>query len=503
MKISPYLQLVMAISFLAGSIEARACPEAKTWSTQDPLAQLLRAFGHISGPADDCPRDVTELVRRIRSAGLTVRPAMVANRGFHNPGRGSFSFFEQVTGEASDGLAVQKGEFFFGHFTHKRGGELALDQEGRPGQLLIEAIVWDRSKEMFNFYELLGGHPARWLYRGDSRDAYLDNRDFRLQTNPRRPRFGQRMRCSGCHNTGGPILKELVAPHNDWWTSSRSLPLGTDRVAPEVAGRIARLVDATVFASSVRAGMSRLAQSRTMKRFVASRSLREQLRPVFATQELNLISEQSRSGARIRVRADYWVNPTLVGRVEDLTLSRTNYQASLTALGSRFPETNRQDADHAWLAPVKALADHLAVQKLVQSRLIDREFVSDVLAVDLENPLFSAKRARLLRLLPSRGGSNWKADFERNLRSSGSAEAKELVRNLVDPTRNQAFHRRSALAYLARKRQQLSTRDGVREELQRLARLRNQIFRDELSRNPLGQILEPGFRVIFPRMRLK
>ncbi|AGN15086.1 rod shape-determining protein [Legionella pneumophila] len=46
--------------------------------------------------------------------------------------------------------------------------------------------------------------------------------------------------------------------------------------------------------------------------------------------------------------------------------------------------------------------------------------------------------------------------------------------------------------------QSISTRSGLRKHFQHLIELRKAVFRSELSQNPLGQILEPGFRVIFP-----
>jgi hypothetical protein len=40
------------------------------------------------------------------------------------------------------------------------------------------------------------------------------------------PIFGKQLRCSGCHISGGPIMKELTEPHDSWWRTTRPLPLG-------------------------------------------------------------------------------------------------------------------------------------------------------------------------------------------------------------------------------------------------------------------------------------
>src|SRR5688572_12193541 len=89
-------------------------------TAQDSLKKILSS----SLP---CPTNVMEFGDLLKKKGLVSLPAMVANRGIHNPEGGSFSFFEEVTG-AFDGQAISKGQFFFGHFTGARNGKLLLEQ---------------------------------------------------------------------------------------------------------------------------------------------------------------------------------------------------------------------------------------------------------------------------------------------------------------------------------------------------------------------------------------
>src|SRR5690606_32349443 len=125
---------------------------------------------------------VFELQRALQVDGLTLAPAVVANRGRHNPRFGSFSFFEIATGRSNLLKEnIKPGHFYFGHFTGAAGGVVQFDQAPAPGKLMVELIAWDFTKHWYNFYELIGTRDGGvWFYRGDSRDIYLDNRTLHL-----------------------------------------------------------------------------------------------------------------------------------------------------------------------------------------------------------------------------------------------------------------------------------------------------------------------------------
>lgn len=119
-----------------------------------PTSGLGDVLFKILTTADSCPKDVLELRKLLQNDGLSLKPSLVGNRGFANPARGSFSFFEMVEGPSttSTGTTVQPGEFIFGHFTGADGnGGLHLDRSPDDGKLMIELIVWDSAKEVFNF----------------------------------------------------------------------------------------------------------------------------------------------------------------------------------------------------------------------------------------------------------------------------------------------------------------------------------------------------------------
>lgn len=442
-----------------------------------------------------CPENVRSLKTVLNLAGLATQPYMVANRGLHNPAFGSFSFFEQVSG-TSQLLKnpVKTGEFFFGHFTTAESNLVIADQEPSQGKLLVELIAWDGLKKLFNFYELIGtGNGGQWFYRGDSEDILTDNAFLYL--NPQGPKFGSTLRCSACHTSGGPIMKEVTAPHNDWWTAARPLIFAPNSVSTEVATWVQKLGDAPDLSQGVKAGITRLEESPQYQNAKQRLSLQATLRPLFCETEINLESDMApldQAFSSIQIPSASIVSPLLARGF--VSIASSAYRELLASTDMQFPETNRRDADHGWLVPVKGYSDLMAIQSLINNGLLTEEFVADVLAVDFENPLFSSKRCGLVQLIPPDGI----AKFPDRLKSSTIPGAGELYENLTNPTRTRSFHAQRAQSLLTKTQLSLNSADGQMQMLKKLTEGRQAVFNAEISKNPRGQILEPGFRVIFP-----
>ncbi|WPU63154.1 hypothetical protein [Peredibacter starrii] len=442
--------------------------------------------------AKACPQNVREFKSLLAADGITTRPAMVANRGAHNPKEGSFSIFESAIG-FSKGLNIKVNpEFlYFGHFTGLNSQkEILLDQESVPGKLLIEAIAFDFKKNVYNFYELVGtSNGPQWFYRGDSFDAYEDNKFLKIGE---RPQFGTKMRCSACHNSGGPIMKELAFPHNDWWNKRTGLPFAPNKLSEEMKQYLSQFIDASEFSQNVKRGLLLVENKRISKR----RSLQEQLRPLFCSTEINLVSDVkplSSPVGVIDVSSEVFVDPLLAPKGV-LRMEKRLYLTALQVLGFRFPETILQDAGHAFLAPVRSEVNQLQVQQLIAEKVISEEFAVDILSVDFKNPLFSKKRCELLKLVPE--NSSWEEGFKKNLYGINTEISLKLAYDLE--TQNKEEHRKIATQYLITKQAFWKDQKQVIDEMRQLNVLRQSVFDDEISKNPRGQILEPGFRVIFP-----
>jgi len=466
---------------------------------------------------------------------LTLKPAMVANRGFHNPlPQGSFSFFEAVTGSYG-GQTLVPGDWFFGHFTAASIDNTALtstlspQQAATPNNLLLETLVWDPKKQLYNFYEIRGtGEGGIWFYRGDSADIQADIANLDRAYDPSQPVFmgpldgGKatlpRLRCSGCHMNGGPIMKELSAPHDSWWTSAWPLDLGALRIAPEFKPILDNVVSATEFAAWIKAGDEKLLGNASYQKQRAALSLQEQLRPLFCEQEVNLDSDLlplEAADTSIAVPSGAFVDQRLAADVVSVPMQKALYVNALNLFQSQFIDyqsssfansvqpINQIDGDHAFETPVKSHSDRLLAEKMVAAGLIDEKFVYDVISVDMTRPMFSSARCGLLQLVPAGGTTqDWHAKFEQALAGSAAPAAKSLLADLKDATHTPAYHKAQAKALLAKIQANAAQQNAVNGYVRLLAQRRIAVFQAQISQHPQGQIFEPSFRLIFPTLQL-
>ncbi len=468
----------------------------------DPLFIVLNSL-------EECPKNVLEFKAILKDLNTEIIPTMVSNRGFHNSNSGSLSIFEMVKGNIN-GIEINSEDFYFGHFTGlNKTGDLFLLQE--PRGLMIELEVWDPKKQVYNFYELIGdSSEAHWFYRGDSFDILDDVKNLHLQKDPSKPVFGKKLRCSGCHTSGSPIMKELEGPHNAWWTQERIIPLEGLKPDENVSKILSQLVDANELSSNVKKSIRKLEASAPMQKFKSEKlTLQELLRPLFATVEINFESDKiplSSPANFVEIPSTYWLDP----RLGSLTthISKESYIESLIKSGQFFPESGQIDSDHAWLAPVKSFSDIQAIETLLKSNFLDENFVFSVLAVDWKKPIFSDKRRSLLTLIPLKQTKSWREEFLKNIEEAAKSNNNLLQKNAAEEFLT--YYRMSIEEIklsiqkeLKRKSRKLMARNGVTKELIRLKSKRLAIATSEISKNPLGQILEPGFRVIFPEIPKK
>lgn len=463
---------------------------------QEPLNDPLFALLQLN---EACPKNVMELRALMESEGAVFRTTMVGNQGFHHPEEGSFSFFEmvEIAHPVRLGRKVKSDELFFGHFTRPGPNQtLTLDQRPNSNSLMIELISENAEAGVYHFYELIGSpNGPRWNFRGSSEAIWADLKKLHLKRRPNETAFGGNLRCSGCHLSGGPIMKEHKAPHDSWWFKDRPLPLAGRQPDALVQKVMQSLRDPGELAAAVSSGLSRLAQGKAYKKFMDS-SPQLALRPLFCPLELNLESSPlplENLERELVVPVAAFIDKRL-GADEDLKVLKADYEAALVSLRSSFGGTPRKDADHAWMAPVKAVWDQLAIEAVGQ---IDRETLADILAVDPFRPMFSPDRCALVNELPEAWSEDWLARFKTKLNASALPAAKELLKNLTEPERTAEFHLRNAQQFLKRCREKLQSKNDALKLLQYLGQVRAEARASEISQNPRGEILEPGFRVVF------
>jgi hypothetical protein len=508
-------------------------PDVATASSQSAQAQ---DFGD-DGKADDAvrrlllatppvPKDIFEIRQRLEAHGGKLRAHLVVNGGHDNPTRTKarrikFMAFETYTNTTPEKI-LDEDELFVGFFLGEDNDIL----EVLSG--FVEIIAWDRTKQVYNFWELLG---TEWHYRGDSNEVLTNIRQINLaDANPTFTFVRQSptdqvpvLRCSGCHTLGGPIMKELEAPHNDWWTQARLLNLGPYRLqagstATNPAHVAARLFDETKEATDaanlsaqVKKGMDRLLAARA-NQGGGGQSLQQQLRSLFTTMEINLVSdrlplqERERQNGVVEIPQAFFVDSRLVGSREAIPVPLARYKEALTQVGSRFAPGETPglvETHHAFLVPARSYMDNQVIDTLMQQGILDEELVADVLAVDFTTPVFSLARASLMRFVPDKARDA--ADLRDQLLTALKAApphdhaARELLANLTEPTRTAAAHQQAAATYLAACVQAAASLEAVVDWLRVAAQRRRELETAETASHPTGGgITEQGFRVIFP-----
>jgi hypothetical protein len=210
----------------------------------------------------------------------------------------------------------------------------------------------------------------------------------------------------------------------------------------------------------------------------------------------------------LRIPSAFFVDPRLA--VSDVSIRRQDYDTALEQLQSRLwppKETGlpaeRTDADHGWLAPVKAHSDIIAVNSLIEEQIISEEFAIAVLTVDFTNPALSGKRCSLLKLVPPKGGADFVARFKEELQKalakpSPPPGTAELLNALSNPAETAARAKQQAEKFMAHCKQKATDPAAVLGWYRLLAQRRVEVSKAEISQNPQGRILEDPGRIVFP-----
>jgi hypothetical protein len=309
-------------------------------------------------------------------------------------------------------------------------------------QQAIEAWGWDGKRGRYNYYKLdtQGTGSLSWKFRGSS-----DNADQLTLAQ----RNGT---CVQCHINGAPVMKELLRPWNNWHSGDfPATYLQTSSVNPwPVASNSkidGRLGDAYVLERLIVSPIRNFNRIKISKRLqldnngqpvndtdgsqkvINGKTL---LQPLFATTEYNIISaDRPLSGLHpfpaittngptenVKIPNSFFLNANLISGGTTLQYQGLGIRdsqtfddlANLTAdeyknlvVQSQVKLGNRQpgDAVFAWLVPESSHIDNDLVDQLMRQGIITPEFVAAVTAIDLENPILSEKRRKLLDLIPN------------------------------------------------------------------------------------------------------
>lgn len=314
---------------------------------------------------------------------------------------------------------------------------------GANGKVLadIEAWGWDNLRGRYNYYKLdeLGAPSGKvvWKFRGSSENADLLSAAERKGT------------CLQCHTTGAPVMKELLFPWNNWHSKvggafkanyldpTSTHPAKWPAAATPLFGRLAgaetletdHLIPAFKRFNESRVNALLLREDGTGNRLLTNGRLtltssNRMLRSLFVPTEVNLVSSRDGSGfhpfgaatdfvpdKEIRLPEDFFLHTTLIaGGLKLLSAKKFNdfakfKQSENKAMIEKFElrlNGKPGDSHFAWLVPAPSFIDTDMADRLMKLGVVTPHFLAAVLAVDLEEPLFSTKRAELLKYLPDR-----------------------------------------------------------------------------------------------------
>lgn len=467
----------------------------------DPFATLLLLKGEFPQTADEA------LEKLAAAAGdgdpLAQRRSFVLGEGSQLP-RGSAATAEAIRFVVATGSGQDKPDVIVSAFD--------------PGGDDVELMAWDRDRGGFNFYRTVGSPPA-WVFAGNSRHALAE------------PTKGKGPFES--HASGTMLMKELEIPWNSWHsfeaeTPASVFPPGDTRAThPWFTGKLGAEDCETGVAIP---SMERWAKARFEAIAAAGGRVedpRRILEQVLGTPTINLISSRTESrssdpNAGVTVPATFFVSakaltapkgtspdsPPRIGLdpPQAFTAPTTNYLASIKKFNFRLDDEEGfelpGDTHFAFLVPERAREDDTLLEAALDSGLITPRLSAALLMVDFPNPIFSARREKLLEHVPASatvvdGASGFSQEMADTIlaaapdTSEGSAEREFAERWEVGENFTAPFN---ALlkGYFDAVSARVTTQDGL-DDFMRLAESRRRHAREKRK----FPIIE--FPLLFPR----
>jgi hypothetical protein len=287
-------------------------------------------------------------------------------------------------------------------------------------EAFLQVLGWDGTHEVFHYYERLGG---TFFWAGTSHHALED------ATRGRGP--------FDSHVNGSMVMKELRPPWIHWHAPQAGI--NEDALAPDDPIRDEVLFRDRVTAERlevevVRPGIRRWNEARVRRALGADgvwRRVHHFLRQAVTDTTVNLATSETVSrllapATPLRPPLSFFLNrDTLFDALAlvpddpaaaDITIPGGLYQHCLQRYDvHRSDGTIRVEGDShfAFLTPEPAFEDTHLVDAMLQGGLLTPRFVACLTMTDFPNPVFSGRRAALLRHLPGEaGGASPAEDLE-------------------------------------------------------------------------------------------
>jgi hypothetical protein len=302
-----------------------------------------------------------------------------------------------------------------------------------PDQSDVEVMAWDRRHGGFNYYRTVGDSRA-WVFAGNARHALAD------------PTQGKGPFES--HLSGAFVMKELRAPWINWHSPDAN-------IQPSVFAADDPLRDHPWFAQKeplgaficetavARPSITRWAKAR-FDGLAATGTVEDPariLRQVLESPAVNLVTSHTESAnAKNQDSVDlpqtFFVDSEALTELLNLpapppfAVSSAIYRRSLQTFqvtltdGAGF--ARQGDTHFAFNVPERAFEDREVVREAIRIGLLTERLAAALLMTDFANPVFSARRAALLRHVPATASvSAAGSDFPEQLAKAIVAAAKD------------------------------------------------------------------------------
>jgi hypothetical protein len=397
------------------AVTKKPLTQAELAGHKDPIAQKILL-------GDGCPKNLNEITTKLSANdgkncqggndGLSTR---LVNDSAFLTGKDDGSYRGVVTRDC-DGRG--QSELFMSIFGISPAAP-SLPQEQ------TEMVGFDKTAGVFNFY-VRESKENRFVFMGSSEDGIKQG--YKCDDNGAcEPVAAKDARCWACHEGGGLNMKELNSPW-DSWNLNTGMP-GNDAIIKKFGKQLGRAETGIELEGRVSGGNTTWNKKRI--EILKDKGAEEVLRPLFCTVSINL---QSAGGANnlSNIPGNFYVSDTFGGNV---AIDNGLYQAQIKANGQKITDGSRTlqgkngavtDTQSAFRYPEKSFIDVNYIQQLVQAKIVDDDFVKDVLSIDLTRPVFSKTRCDLVKKAPDLKGSSLTADkirdgFITNLKGASGA----------------------------------------------------------------------------------
>jgi hypothetical protein len=365
----------------------------------DPFALSFFAKGKV-------PRSAEQVVDGIKAAASKKSPLRIQKSFIL--GEGSQIAMSAATAK------VERGLRFVVTLGGGRNGPdvfVSVFDPRQPGG--IEVMAWDHKAKGFNFYRSAGSR-AMWMLAGNSRDALRDS-----------------SRGKGpfeSHPSGSLLMKELKSPWNNWHSPDASISESAfaandprrkhEWFTKKEPGGALSFEEGEARPAIERWGRARFAAFRDGGGTVTRpRHVMEQVlgTPNRRHATVNLITTHIESAAlrpadQLDLPSTFFVDSEGLSGVVGLkfppafTVSGRIYAKCLAKFQVRLEDgsgfVRKGDTHFCFLIPERSFEDQVALRHAIEIGLLSKRLATCLLMVDPWNPVFSDRRAALLRHAP-------------------------------------------------------------------------------------------------------